>query len=56
MQEEIKETRYTKKQLTTCKKFASKRDILNVLLDSNKTYSFEEIEKLLNGFSKKKFK
>ena len=35
-------------------KYADKRDILSALLDKNKSYSFDEVDKIITRFNKTK--
>lgn len=48
--------RYSKRAILDCPRFASRRDALNILLREDKTYSFQEAEKLLNDYMKEKVK
>lgn len=43
---------FTKKQLISSKKYESNKDALSVILEDDKSYSFEETDKLLNNFMK----
>lgn len=57
MNKEKKETsvsKFSKEQIIQSKKFRNRVDILNVILDNNKTYSLEEVEKEINKFMKGK--
>lgn len=45
---------FTKKQLISSKKYESNKDALSVILEDDKSYSFEETDKLLNNFMKGK--
>lgn len=49
-----KETSYTKGQALSSKKYEKNKDILEVLLDKKKTYSFKEIDSAINKFKKRK--
>ena len=51
-----KETKYTKGQLIKSKKYLDKVDLLNVLLQEDKSYSFSEVDSLINEFMKKEAK
>lgn len=44
--------KYNKKQLLKSKKYEYKRDILNALLDDDKEYTIEEVDKIVNKFLK----
>lgn len=48
------ETRYSKKQLVSSKKYASNRDLLQVLLEDNKSYTLKEVENKINEFKKRR--
>lgn len=48
------ETKYSKKQLVSSKKYASNRDLLQVLLEDNKSYTFKEVESKINEFKKRR--
>lgn len=46
-------TGYTKSQITESKRFTEHRDVLNGLLEDGKTYTFEEIDTIVNTFLRK---
>ena len=46
--------RFYKEQLVASKRFANRRDALNVVLNSEKTYTIEEADALLDKFMKGK--
>lgn len=48
------ETRYSKKQLVSSKKYASNRDLLQVLLEDNKSYTLKEVENKIKEFKKRR--
>lgn len=48
------ETKYSKKQLVSSKKYASNRDLLQVLLEDNKSYTLKEVESKINEFKKRR--
>ena len=54
--EQPKEMEYTKMNLLSSKRYSHNRDILNVILNDGKTYSLNEVDKLIEDFYKKKFK
>lgn len=57
MSKENKETavsKYSKEQIIESKKFKSRVDVLNVILDENKTYTIAEVESEINKFMKGK--
>lgn len=51
---EAKETskvlKFTKAQFVKSQKFAKRKDLVNVLLKEDKTYSIKEVEDLINNF------
>ncbi len=48
--------KYTKKQLRNSKKYKSDVDVLGVVLEGDKTYTFEETDKLIKNFKERKVK
>ena len=54
--EQPKEIEYTKMNLLSSKRYSHNRDILNVILNDDKTYNLNEVDKLIEDFYKKKFK
>jgi len=52
----VPEVRFTKAQLLAAKKYADRRDLLNVVLADDKQYSFAEVDKAINDFMKKEVK
>ncbi len=52
--EEITSSKFSKQQIIESKKFRSRVDVLNVILDENKQYTLEEVEKEINKFMKGK--
>lgn len=50
------EKKYNKNQLLNSKKYLDKKDLLNVILENNKNYSFKEVDTLIFDFYKKKVK
>lgn len=54
--EQPKEVEYTKMNLLSSKRYSHNRDILNVILNDDKTYNLNEVDKLIEDFYKKKFK
>ena len=42
--------KFSKKQFVNSKRFAKRTDILNALLDDDKMYSIEQVEKIINDF------
>lgn len=47
---EVKVLKFTKEKFVNSKRFAARRDIVNALLDEDKTYSIEEVENIINDF------
>ncbi|MGF7049158.1 hypothetical protein J2T13_003666 [Paenibacillus sp. DS2015] len=47
---------YTKSQITDSKRFAGQKDILNGLLEDNKTYTIEQVDSITNTFLGKEVK
>ena len=48
--------KYTKEQLRSSKKYKNDVDILGVVLEDGKTYTFEETDKLIKNFKESKVK
>ena len=48
-----KETTFTKQQIINSKKYLDRKDVLNVLLKDDKSYTIKEVNKLINDFMKK---
>lgn len=53
---EIDIDRFTKEQLINSKKYLKKKYIIKVLLDDGKSYSFDEVDQILQQFYKKEVK
>lgn len=53
--EEIKttESKYSKEQLLKSKKYSNRKDLLGVLLDDKKEYSFAEVDEEIDKFMKR---
>lgn len=51
-----KEKKFTKNSLINSEKYKSKKDLLKVLLKDDGKYSFEEIEKIIEEYLKRKVK
>ena len=45
---------YTKMQLAASKRYANRQDIISVLLEDGKTYTFDEVDKLMENYMKGK--
>lgn len=52
--EEKKVTMFSKEQLVSAKQFHNRKDILGVVLEDGKEYSFEEAESLIDKYMKGK--
>ena len=48
--------KFTKEQLVNSKKYLKQKYIISALLDDKKSYSSDEVEKILNDFYKKEVK
>lgn len=49
-------TTFTKEQILKSKKYATRRDLVNVLLEDGKNYSLKEVDKLIDSFMKREVK
>ena len=49
-----KEPTFFKRQLLNSKKYQHQKDLLNVILKNDKSYTIAEVDKLINDFMKKK--
>ena len=45
---------FPKDKLLQSLKYANRKDVLNVVLEDGKEYSFEEVDKRINAFMKRK--
>ena len=45
---------YSKEQLVASKRYATKRDIISALLENGKTYTFDEVDALIEKYMKGK--
>lgn len=52
----VPEIAYGKTQLIKSKRYQEEKDLLMALLDSNKTYTIEEVDKILEMYKKKEVK
>ena len=50
------EPNFYKKQLLTSEKYASRRDLLNALLDDNEAYTTVQVDEIIEKFLKGKVK
>ncbi|SDF61883.1 hypothetical protein [Sporomusa acidovorans] len=46
-------TSFTKQQIISAKRYAERRDLLNVLLADDGSYTHDQVEKLMDEFMKK---
>lgn len=54
---EVKETiKYSKQAIVNSKRYANRKDILSVLLEEEREYSFDEIDSILDDFMSKEVK
>ena len=51
-----KQTEYSKEQLLMSTKYKNRQDLLNVLLEDDKYYSTNTVDKMINDFMKGKVK
>jgi hypothetical protein len=51
---ESKKNIFRKAQIIESKKYIHRRDLLNMLLEDSKTYSLDEVDKLIKKFEKEK--
>lgn len=49
-----KKPTFSKRQLLNSKKYQHQTDLLNAILETDKSYSLSEVDKLINDFMKKK--
>lgn len=50
------ENKYTKKQIINSKTFANNKDLLEVILKENKSYSKKEVNEIIENYKKGKVK
>jgi hypothetical protein len=43
---------FSKKQIISSKRYKDNKDLINVLLNDNEMYSFEDVDSLINKFLK----
>lgn len=57
---EVKEPKvkitFTKAKILNCKRYEHRVDLLNVLLDESKAYTFDEVDDIIEKFMKGKVK
>lgn len=54
VKEEKNDIAFTKSQIIEAKRFASNKDILNVLLDEDKAYTLKAVDLLIKSFKERK--
>lgn len=47
---------FTKEQILTSKKYQHRKDVINVLLKDDQSYTSNEVDKLIDDFMKRKVK
>lgn len=52
----IKETRFSKEQLTGSERFRERKDMLNAILDDGRKYAISEVEQQIEKYRKGKVK
>jgi len=52
--EEVKIASFSKQQLIGSKKYKSKRDVLNVVLENDQKYTLDEVDDLIQKFNNMK--
>ena len=52
--QEVKTIKYKKENILRSKRYAKRRDALSFLLEDGKSYSLDEVDKILNTFLKGK--
>lgn len=55
-EEKSKDAIFSKKQILSSANYRDRRDLLSVLLNDDKKYSLKEVDKLIEGFMKRKVK
>ena len=53
-QAEMEQIKFSKEQLVSSKKYESNRDLLQTLLDKDKSYTLEEVEEKIYEFKKRR--
>lgn len=43
---------FTKESIVKSKKYSNRKDLLNALLDDKKSYSFEQVDEIIDKFMK----
>lgn len=51
-----KKPTFSKRQLLNSKKYQHQTDLLNAILENDKSYSISEVDKLINDFRNRKVK
>jgi hypothetical protein len=50
------EIKFTKVQMLSSEKYADHKDLISILLEADQTYSFSEVDTLINNFMEGKVK
>jgi hypothetical protein len=53
-EEDFENNKFTKEQLVQSKRYIDRTDLLNVLLQTDRSYSLEEVDGLIDDFMKGK--
>lgn len=53
---EKNENKFSKEQLISSEKYVKRRDIVDALLDDNRTYTIDEVDKKIDAFMRGKVK
>jgi len=55
-EETVKTTTFSKEQISSSVRYKDRKDLVNVLLNNNEMYSFDEVDSLINKFMRGKVK
>lgn len=55
-QDDVTKTCFTKTQLLASKKYRGRKDVVNALLEDNRTYTMDEADAVINKFMKGRVK
>lgn len=50
------EIKFTKVQILSSEKYADRKDLISILLETDQAYSFSEVDRLINNFMEGKVK
>lgn len=56
VQETVEPVQFTKEQLLYSEKYSNQRDLVDALLDGNKSYTTETVDKMIEDYMKGKVK